>query len=321
MSPAAPRLTFLTADDAAAASLQAAAREADFPAERRRTAEGAERLEGIVLLDDRLPDRNAYELCRALASKGRARILVAHRDGDPAAPSIARFCGAEGTLRIPLEARELKAALARPKAPPVPPEAKRGEDRAMTLPPALAERMLQERGAEPADASSALVEFLCDPETKLFNAPYLLFKLDEEFKRAQRFKMPLACVVLGFDGEASADALLDLASVFLLESRDVDVLGRFDLNRFVFLLPNTGDEGARKMGTRIAEAARKKELRDLAGDPLVLSVGIAVAPGTGFETRDDLLRGAQAACEKAREGGGGVVGDPPPPGAKGKARR
>ncbi|MGH7151735.1 MAG: hypothetical protein ACREIU_13610, partial [Planctomycetota bacterium] len=200
MSPAAVRLTFLTADDAAAASLQAAAREEDWTAERRRTSEGAERLEGVVLLDDRLPDRNAYELCRALASKGRARVLVAHREGDPSAPSIARFCGAEGTVRIPLEARELRAALARPKSPPVPPEAKRGGERAMTLPPALAERMLQEHGPEWGDPSAALVEFLCDPETKLFNAPYLLFKLDEEFKRAERFRMPLACVVLGFEG-------------------------------------------------------------------------------------------------------------------------
>ncbi|HKB15852.1 MAG TPA: hypothetical protein VKF62_07290, partial [Planctomycetota bacterium] len=77
----------------------------------------------------------------------------------------------------------------------------------------------------------------------------------------------------------------------------------------------------RKMGTRIAEAARKKELRDLAGDPLVLSVGLAVAPGTGFETRDDLLKAAQLACEKAREGGGGVFAGPSPSGTKGKSRR
>ncbi|HET6202884.1 MAG TPA: diguanylate cyclase [Planctomycetota bacterium] len=322
MSAAGKRLLIVTADDAAGASLLSAAKATGWSAERRRSAEGGEALEGVVVLDDRLPGRNCYELCRALASKGRARVFVAHRAEDASAASIARFCGAEGTIALPAEEGALRRLLARPKAPPLPPESNRGGERSLTLPPALAERMLRERPAGEEDPTSAFVEFLCDPETKLFNAPYLLFKLDEEFKRAIRFKMPLACLVLGFEGEASAEALLDLASVFLLESRDVDVLGRFDLNRFVFLLPNTGEEGTRRMATRIVEAARGRELRDLAGDPLLLSVGFAVAPGTGFESRDDLLRAAQAAFERAREEGGGIeTGGPSEPPGERKSRR
>ena len=305
MAAPAKRLLLLTADEAAAASLERSAREAGWKVERRRSSEGVEEAEGVVVVDDRLPDRNAYEVCRALAASSRARVLVAHRAPDRFAPSIARFCGAAGAIALPSDAESLRLALSQPTAPVVPDEKKRRPRGEGPRDPAFPAAMLRDLSGA-GESPTGLVELLSDPETKLFNAPYLLFKLDEEFKRALRFKMPLACVVLGFEGEASADVLLDLASIFLLESRDTDVLGRFDLNRFVFLLPNTGQDGAQRLAERIVEAAAAKGWQDLAGDPLAVSAGLAIAPGTGFEKRDDLLHTAQAAFERARNQGGGV---------------
>jgi len=56
------------------------------------------------------------------------------------------------------------------------------------------------------------VQALVDPETSLFNYGFLNYKLDEEFKRAQRFRHPLSCVMLGFEGQANEECLSELSS-------------------------------------------------------------------------------------------------------------
>jgi len=302
MSPASRSIFLVTADDALAAEFEAAAGEGGWKVERASVPPEVPPKEGIFVLDDRLPGRNAYETCRELRARSRARFFVAHRAGDRAAASLARFCGAEGAIAVPVEARVLGELLRKPEAPMTGEELRRRAEGGGRREAAFAEAVLRDVSSEAAPVGGWL-EVLVDPETKLFHAPFLLYKLDEEFKRAERFRMPLACLVVGFEGEASADTLLELAGVFLLESRDTDVLGRFDLNTFVFLLPNTGEEGTRTMATRILDALKAKSLRDLVGDPLVPCVGFALAPSSAYARRDELLRAALAAYGRAREGG------------------
>ena len=124
--------------------------------------------------------------------------------------------------------------------------------------------------------ADALMGALIDPVTGLFNYSFLSYKLDEEFKRARRFHAPLACAMLGFESQASDDTLRELSSIFLAASRDTDVLGRFDENSFLFLLPNTGPDGAEIMAQRVANTADESRLLDLVGDRIELSIGTSL---------------------------------------------
>ena len=261
----------------------------------RPTAEG-----DLILIDGRLSSENAYEACRRLTGKTRCRIYVVVEAQNPFASAIARFCGATGTLELPLTTGVLRSAIERGAPERERPEERRDAKRANEAPAALF-----------ADLSGArdegVIAAVTDPETGLYNYAFLGFKLDEEFKRAQRFGQPLACVMLGFEGQAGEDVLRELAGVFLCASRDTDVLGRFDESSFLFLLPGTGQDGAQIMARRVEELASERGLRDLVGDPRAFAVGIASAPHPEVGRKEDLFARARAAFVEARAEGGGVV--------------
>jgi diguanylate cyclase (GGDEF)-like protein len=152
-----------------------------------------------------------------------------------------------------------------------------------------------------------LVSALTDPETSLFNYAFLNYKLDEEYKRSRRFGQPLSCVMLGFEGQVDENVLRELAGIFLETSRDTDILGRFDETSFLFLLPNTGPDGAGVMARRVGELAQRKKLVDLVGDPVIISVGISSCPHPDIRRREDLYDRARRAFQSARDTGGGVI--------------
>jgi GGDEF domain-containing protein len=251
----------------------------------------------VILLDGKLREPNVYEACRSLVGKTRCRTFVVVEASNRHASGIAHFCGATGTVETPLSVAALRRAFeqgAGPR-PDLPQTARKVESEAV-----LPEQLLRDlSGASDHD----LVAALTDPETNLFSYAFLAFKLDEEFKRAQRFGQPLSCVLLGFEGEASEHTLRELAGIFLSASRDTDVLGRFDINTFLFLLPSTGTDGAEIMAKRVNDAARQAGLRDLVG----LAVGIACHPQPKIRRREDLLAHARAAFAQAQKAGGGVV--------------
>jgi diguanylate cyclase (GGDEF)-like protein len=256
----------------------------------------------VILLDAWLRSGNVYENCRRLAGKTRCRTFVVVEHDNNVAESIARFCGATGVLHRPLVPSRLREAFESLPAPraALPSEA-RGQPHGR---PELPERLLTDIAGKP---DLNLVGALTDPETSLFNYAFLNYKLDEEFKRARRFDHPLSCVMLGFEGQAGETTLRELSGIFLDTSRDTDILGRFDDNSFLFLLPNTGPDGAAVMAQRVGEMAQKKSLLDLVGDPLVVSVGISTCPHPDVRRREDLFARARKAFLEARQVGGGVV--------------
>jgi diguanylate cyclase (GGDEF)-like protein len=254
----------------------------------------------VLLLDGRMRDVNVYEACRRLAGQTRCRTFVVVDAGNTLCEPIARFCGATGVLARPLTAAGLRAVLERDAPVLERPESRRAQGRADELPESLLKDLA-------GDTDGRLIAAVTDPETKLFNFAFLNFKLDEEFKRAQRFAEPLSCVMLGFEGQASETVLRQLAGIFLVASRDTDVLGRFDENSFLFLLPNTGQDGAEVMARRVEDQASQQGLRDLVGDPLTLAVGIACAPHAEVRRKEDLFARCRQAFFAARQEGGGVV--------------
>ncbi len=242
----------------------------------------------VVLLDGWCQEvgENVYESCRQLTGVTRCRtFLVAGADLKLSEP-IAAFCGATAVLGRPLSTSTLRSALSDTAPPAALPNDGRGQQENPVLPEALLQDLI---GSD----SNPLVAAITDPETSLYSYEFLTFKLDEEFKRAQRFRYPLSCVMLGFDGQAEEKVLRELASIILLSSRDTDVLGRFDESSFLFLLPHTGPDGAAIMGDRIQEVAQDRGLRDLVGDPLEISVGIASTPHPEVRRREDLFARAR----------------------------
>ena len=270
------------------------------------TSEFAELLESppvasdVVLLDKWLRGGNVYEQLRDLSSRARARAFLIGDHTDHGEP-IARFCGATGVFRRPLSVRQLRDALEQAPEPAAAlPSEQRGEVEDLVLP----EQLLTDLSGRPDES---LVGALVDPETSLFNYAFLNYKLDEEFKRAKRFGQALSCVMLGFESQVEPLVLSQLAGIFLLASRDTDILGGFDDTSFLFLLPQTPGDGANVMAQRVTEEAQREGLTDLVGDPLVLSVGIASTPHPSILQRADLFREARQAFLAVRDKGGGVA--------------
>jgi len=256
----------------------------------------------VLLIDSWLRGRNVYEFCRLLAGRTRCRTYVVVDHENHLAAPIARFCGATGILSRPLTRSALTEVLETDESEAELATDRRDESKDMALPEALLADLTRERSQD-----VGLIQALIDSETGLFNYSFLHFKLDEEFKRSRRFDQPLACVMLGFEGQCSNDVLRELAAIFLEASRDTDLIGRFDENSFLFLLPNTGIDGATIMAGRVASLAEERNLTDLVGDQLVISVGISCYPHPDIDDRDDLYGRAREAFVNARNDGGGVV--------------
>lgn len=304
-------LRILTKDDSLLASAQAAL--SDMPGWELAQVQEAETLLSsppcpgdLLLIDAWMAGQNAYELCRRLTGHTRCRtFLVVDLENDLAEP-IARFCGATGVLNRPLTRDSLSEALANhTSAAPALPASRRSDGSSASSAPDFPAALLTDlRTGEP---NQSLIAAIIDEGTGLFNYAFLNYKLDEEFKRARRFSDPLACVMLGFEGQAGDDALKELAGIFLVTSRDTDILGRFDESSFLFLLPGTGVDGASIMAHRVAQMAEERELCDLVGDPMCMSVGIAHYPSPDIARREDLYHSARDAFISARDQGGGVV--------------
>ncbi|MCB9908016.1 MAG: diguanylate cyclase [Planctomycetes bacterium] len=256
----------------------------------------------VLIIDGWMRDRNVYEFCRELAGRVRARMYIAVEMGNRTGAALARFCGAAGVLERPLSPTRMRQVVeVAPSAGRSLPQDQRSGNRAQDLPKALLADLRS--GA----SDTQLVNATIDPETGLFNYAFLGYKVDEEFKRARRFELPLAFVMVGFESQTDEATLRELTSIFLDSSRDTDVLGRFDENTFLFLLPNTGPDGAGIMAQRVQQSVAERKLRDLVGDPLNLSLGVAVYPAPDLHRREDLFQRVHDALLEARHKGGGVV--------------
>lgn len=257
----------------------------------------------LLLIDAWSRGENVYEFCRRLTGRTHCQTFVVVEHFNELAAPIARFCGATGVLCRPITRSDLSGVLSERIRPPAPlPAERRGQGAAATEMP---ESLL--RDIQTGQQDQTLVKALIDPATGLFNYAFLNYKLDEEFKRASRFDHPLACVMLGIEGQAEDDVLRELAGIFLSSSRDTDILGRFDESSFLFLLPDTGPDGAAIMAHRVAEQVAERGLKDLVGDALEISVGISHYPNPDMERREDLYGTARDAFLTARNDGGGVV--------------
>jgi diguanylate cyclase (GGDEF)-like protein len=266
----------------------------------------------IVVAEAMIPDGSGFELARRLRAAEDTedvKIVLTIDEGDPYTLSRAEMAGLDGVLIRPFTPEALVARVRALQAEEslAPPRAARGPELAPIL-DALESR---------ARAENPLLPQLTDAITGLWNAHYTTLKLGEEFKKARRFNVPLACVVLalddspweaGGDDDARRQILSEVAGLLLCESRDIDHLARTEGERFLLLLPHTDEHGAVAMMTRVVAAIEKRQfLPPGRTRPLTASAGIAGFSAEGLTGPDDLVARATDALNRARRFGGNRV--------------
>lgn len=155
-----------------------------------------------------------------------------------------------------------------------------------------------------------------DDLTGLFNYRYLHNRLSEEFKRAERYHDPLACIVVDIDrlqtinelaGRELGDRVLaSVAEVLLRSVRDVDVVARFGGDEFLIILPSTHFAGSVTVAERIWREVGDASFAvgDKQNARVTLSLGVALFPSRDVRSKDALLRAADAALHQAKRDGG-----------------
>ncbi len=162
-----------------------------------------------------------------------------------------------------------------------------------------------------------------DALTGLANFRALSMRLDDEFKRANRYQYPMSVVIIDLDHlkaindgmghDVGNRAILALASHLRTNLREVDFAARFGGDEFVALLPHQTAIEAAVFAERIRAGLRTVKVTRSDGRPapfgLSVSVGIADhSVAHPRESTEALLKAADAALYEAkREGRDRVV--------------
>ena len=238
-------------------------------------------LEGMVVADPSfMAPLSVQEWALAFLRDHRVLLFLLTTGEADDADGLARFVGAQGALTLPLDGRELADRLTSPfgvatsvkPAPIDPPDT-------TALSDSIGEIL---RGREP-ETRERFLRAVADDETGMHTPEFWEHRLEEEFKRSGRFRFPLGLAAFHWEGEIDHDALLDLAGILLLDTRDVDVATHIGQRTLVAMLPHTGPEGTRQFADRVCRAMRDRGLLDLLGEALELSFSIAVAPDSSIQ--------------------------------------
>jgi diguanylate cyclase (GGDEF)-like protein len=158
-----------------------------------------------------------------------------------------------------------------------------------------------------------------DPLTGLANLRAFRARLDEEVKRARRYRTPLTCVMADMDhlkaindqlGHAAGDlAIGAVARTIAEELRETDFGARYGGDEFVLLLPHTASEEGRVFAERICTRLRLSPLT-VAMRRILLAASFGVAEladaGNG-DAGGELVRSADGALYDAKHAGRGRV--------------
>ncbi len=268
----------------------------------------------LILLSPDWEEGNAFLLASRLKSRFFGEVfcvLVCPQKDYPFVEQIARFCMVDFSLGIEEGEVEVLPRLAKMLSKIRGALGRKGTEELLAEMESrmegdfwtLAERVKEGLSSE---KEMSFLEKVADPDTGLFSGPYMAFKLEEEFKRTLRFRSPLSVVLLDLPGvrdmgEERGPLLGRVAGIFLNECRDIDVVGRYDSDSFLFLLPQTGASGAKILVSRILETFDKELGPDHGLNP---AIAIVAVPRTGVSKKDELLDLARLTLMRAWSGTG-----------------
>lgn len=154
-----------------------------------------------------------------------------------------------------------------------------------------------------------------DPLTRLLNRRAMHDRLAAEVQRADRYGAVLTLLLADVDhfkevndthGHLVGDAVLaQVATVLQASLRTVDIAARYGGEEFIAILPETPLDGGVAIAERLRERLARHEFSGVHGLPLQLtiSIGVAVYPGTGVRSTDELIACADAALYRAKAEG------------------
>jgi diguanylate cyclase (GGDEF)-like protein len=252
----------------------------------------------LVLLDVMMPKMGGLETCRVLKSMQREAFLpvvLVTAKSDTASRVEGLKIGADDYIAKPFDEEELLARVD-----------------AMLRIKKLHDQVSHAR----AKLERVSVH---DELTGLYNYRYLHTRLNEEFKRAERYHEPLGCIVIDVDslkthneaaGRDEGDRiLLEVAEGIRKTVREIDVVARFGGDEFLVALPSTHFAGSVALAERLwREITEARPAKDPAGGRRVsVSIGVALYPSRDVRAKDALLRAADAALVQAKRDGGNRI--------------
>jgi len=247
----------------------------------------------IVLLDLMMPGLDGLDCCRLIKGITREEflpvmLLTSKTDTDSRVTGLR--IGADDYVTKPFDERELLARI---------------------------RNLLRiKRMHDNINHARARLEQLAvqDELTGLFNYRYLHTRLSEEFKRSERYRDPLACVMVDIDyfkrvndryGHDVGDAVLrETAKRLRGAVREIDVVTRYGGEEFLLVLPSTNFSGALSVADRVWRAIGGDDFG--VGDSkehVTISVGVAVFPSRDIKTKDQLIKAADKALYQAKADG------------------
>ena len=150
-----------------------------------------------------------------------------------------------------------------------------------------------------------------DGLTGLYNHRHIRERLDEEFERAQRYHLPLSCLLLDIDnfkqindtwGHLQGDYILrELARRITATVRKSDIIARYGGEEFIVLLPQTGVEGAKVEAERLLRHVNGKAFEGMPeGKRVTVSIGVAVLEHDRMTSSEAMIRVSDTALYEAK---------------------
>jgi diguanylate cyclase (GGDEF)-like protein len=155
---------------------------------------------------------------------------------------------------------------------------------------------------------------ITDPLTGLWNRRYMAQFLEREVDRALRFGHEVSLIIVDVDdfkgindrhGHLQGDVVLEsVADIIRETTRSIDVSARYGGDELALILFETGREGAKALGERLAQRMRETDvpLREGGSMQVTLSLGVATLPDSAGDL-ESLVDAADRALLRAKRAG------------------
>jgi two-component system cell cycle response regulator len=260
----------------------------------------------IILLDRILPDMDGSEVCRWLKLDQATRdipVIMLTARGAMTDKVSGLEAGADDYLPKPFDEAELNARIY------------------VRLRNKNQQDDLKKKNRQLEDMLSRVESLaIMDSLTGLFNRRRFEAIFTSEFKRAQRYQLPLSCMMIDIDhfkkindsyGHQEGDVVLrELAQVIKTTIREVDTPARWGGEEFVVLSPNTTLENGLRAAERVWRAVANHDFKGKEQTKVTVSIGVAGIPGPDLDTPDKLIHAADLAMYEAKKFGRNCVKKP-----------